>query len=113
MNSGKVESIELSPHRIDEKFNPADLVTKHLGREDVHRHVRAIMLGIRAGKSKAAIELHNLDAQRDRWEVEEDRIARHHGTPRRALFMPPNTTNGKAFPMINSRRCTKGITMSW
>ena len=45
--------------------NPADLMTKHLGREQVEQHVEALNMDFREGHADTAVKLHS--AQQRRW----------------------------------------------
>ena len=47
----------LGIHKVDTKWNPADVLTKHVPSEVMDRHLGSAGLGMREGRAEAAVEL--------------------------------------------------------
>ena len=117
--------------KVDGASNSSDLMTKHLTYGTIERHVKALQLEFRAGRSEAAAQLHHLrrkqrqeefdkstsilnirDKKADRWgqRGESGVWMRLHATPRQSMFTPFKIPRGPGRSTKLSRtRITEGV----
>ena len=53
----KIEQKELTVKKVSGLANPADMMTKHLGREKLETYMRAVGQEVREGRAEGALEL--------------------------------------------------------
>ena len=63
----KLSDEELKLEKVAGTINNADLMTKHVKREDKERHMKAMGLEVRSGRSEASLTINAVQVGGDRW----------------------------------------------
>ncbi len=99
--------------KVDGKYNPADLMTKHLNCWDLQRHLEA--MGISTSTTRAAIAP-RLASVRSRaeddtgeWQFETNgQVIKNHARPRKCLFTPVRVRGAPPVKALTATRITRG-----
>ena len=113
----KVAKNVLEVNKVKGEHNIADLMTKHMGKSLVDRHMGNMRVYFREGRSEKAAQLHGVSESGDRrgskdsWAERgsKGKWVRIHATPRRCLFTPLKVAKGpKEQGELSELRVTNG-----
>ena len=101
--------------KVHGKYNPADLLTKHLAYADMQRHVENLGYSTSRTRSDIAPELNGQDLKADvddcgDWEFTEcGEAVRNHMRPRLTLFTPTRVRGAPPSKALLAIRVTRGV----
>ncbi len=113
----RVRGGDLETQKVDGPSNPADLLTKYLGAQDIVRHTESIGYTLHTDRADIAPELTgkstvNVDnAPEDEWIEGIDEVERRHKRPRTSLFTPLRVRGAPTAAALTANRITVGTFM--
>ena len=110
----KVRGGDVAIRKVDGKYNPADLLTKHLNYFDMTKHLEALGITTSATKAATAPRMAGDAQPRDEEDVGELQIDEHgqatrqHLKPRQCLFTPTRVKGAPPGRALTAMRVTRG-----
>ncbi len=105
---------DLETQKVDGPSNPADLLTKHLGAQDIVRHTESIGYTLHTDRADMAPELSGRstvsvdNAPEDEWIENTEQVERRHKRPRTSLFTPLRVRGAPTVAALTATRITTG-----
>ena len=109
----KVRRNEFDIAKVPGQDNPADILTKNVAAELIHKHTETLGVWIGNGRAQTAPQLSSITGDpeggdRDAWEEGEKVAVRIHRQPRRGLFTPLRVHGAPPGKALTPERITRG-----
>ena len=109
----KVRRNEFDIAKVPGQDNPADILTKNVAAELIHKHTETLGVWIGNGRAQTAPQLSSITGDpeggdRDAWEEGEKVAVRIHRQPRRGLFTPLRVYGAPPGKALTPERITRG-----
>ena len=105
----KVKHCKIAIHKVNGKEDPADLFTKHLPKEEVHKHIIEFNFKFEKGRAAKSLTIHGIVLQYvDHWINDKQCIVRIHAVSRRNLCDPYQCKGAPRLGTLTSTRVIHG-----